>query len=68
VADRDLEVREWTVSGDTVSLLLAGPDAPGDPQVLASSLAAAYGGPVKLEIEYVPTVRQRVEAAPSIAP
>jgi uncharacterized hydrophobic protein (TIGR00271 family) len=68
VGDRDLEVREWTVSGDTIRLLLAGPDAPGDPQTLASSLAAAYGGPVNLEIEYVATVRQRVEAAPSSAP
>jgi hypothetical protein len=68
VGDRDLEVREWTVSGDTVSLLLAGPEAPGDPQALASSLAAAFGGPVQLEIEYVASVRQRAEAAPSSAP
>ena len=64
IGDRDLTVREWTVEGDTVSLILAGPDAPADPQVLAADLAAAYGGPVTLDVEYVPTTRQQVEAAP----
>jgi uncharacterized hydrophobic protein (TIGR00271 family) len=64
VGDRDLHVREWSVEGNTVRLLLAGPDAPADPQVLAAKLAAAYGGPVTLEIEYTPTTRVRVEAAP----
>jgi len=62
--DRDLTVREWTVAGDTVSLIVAGPDAPGDAQALATDLAAAYGGPVTLDVEYVPTTRQQVEAAP----
>ncbi|HYN48479.1 MAG TPA: DUF389 domain-containing protein [Candidatus Nanopelagicales bacterium] len=64
VGDRDLHVREWSVEGNTVTLLLTGPDAPADPQVLAARLAAAYGGPVTLEVEYTPTTRQRVEAAP----
>jgi uncharacterized hydrophobic protein (TIGR00271 family) len=64
VGDRDLDVREWTVAGDTVSLVLAGPDAPADPQALAADLAAAYGGPVTLEIDYVPTMRARVQATP----
>ena len=64
VGDRDLHVREWSVEGNTVRLLLAGPDAPPDPQVLAAKLAAAYGGPVTLEVEYAPTTRERVEAAP----
>lgn len=64
IGDRDLEVREWTVAGDTVRLLLAGPDAPGDAQALAASLAAAFGGPVVLETEYVETATERVEAAP----
>jgi uncharacterized hydrophobic protein (TIGR00271 family) len=64
IGDRDLAVREWTVAGDTVSLILAGPDAPGDAQALAADLAAAYGGPVTLDVEYVPTSRQQVEAVP----
>ncbi len=64
VGDRDLVVREWSVEGDTVTLLLAGSDAPGDPQPLAADLAAAYGAPVTLEIQYVPTMHERVEAAP----
>ena len=34
------------------------------PQELAADLAAAYGGPVTLDVEYVPTTRQQVEAAP----
>jgi uncharacterized hydrophobic protein (TIGR00271 family) len=64
IGARDLEVREWTVAGDTVTLLLAGPDAPGDAQTLATDLAAAFGGPVTLEIEYVASVRERAEATP----
>ena len=34
------------------------------PQALAADLAAAYGGPVTLDVEYVPTTRQQVEAVP----
>ena len=64
IGDRDLTVREWTVAGDTVTLIVAGPDAPGDAQALATDLAAAYGAPVTLDVEYVPTTRQQVEAAP----
>jgi uncharacterized hydrophobic protein (TIGR00271 family) len=64
IGARDLEVREWTVAGDTVTLLLAGPDAPGDAQALATDLAAAFGGPVTLEVEYVASVRERAEATP----
>ena len=64
VGDRDLDVREWSVDGEKVTLVLAGPDAPGDPQVLAADLATAFGGPVELEIEYVPTQRERVDAEP----
>jgi hypothetical protein len=52
------------VSGDTVSLVLTGPDEPGSAQQLADSLAVAFGGPVTVEIEYVPSVRDRGEAAP----
>jgi hypothetical protein len=64
IGDRDLTVREWAVDGDTVSLVLAGPDAPGDPATLAKSLADAYDGPVHLDIEYVPTAHLKVDAVP----
>jgi uncharacterized hydrophobic protein (TIGR00271 family) len=64
VGDRDLDVREWSVDGEKVTLVLAGPDAPADPQPLAADLATAFGASVELEIEYVPTERERVEAAP----
>jgi uncharacterized hydrophobic protein (TIGR00271 family) len=64
IGDRDLVVREWAVNGDTVSLVLAGPDAPGDPATLATSLATAFGGPVYLDLEYVPSAHLKVEAAP----
>ena len=64
IGDRDLVVSKWTVDGDTVALVLAGPDAPGDPATLAKSLATAYGGPVHLDIQYVPTAHLEVDAAP----
>lgn len=64
IGDRDLTVREWSVEGETVSLLLAGPDAPGDPAELAQDLATAFGGPVTLAIDYTPTQREQVDAAP----
>ena len=55
---------EWAVTGDTVSLTLSGPDAPGDPATLAKTLATAFGGPVYLDIEYVPSAHIKVEATP----
>ncbi len=64
IGDRDLSVREWSITGQTVRLVLTGPDAPGDARALAADLAAAFGGPVRLQIEYVPSVKERVEAAP----
>jgi uncharacterized hydrophobic protein (TIGR00271 family) len=64
IGDRDLVVDEWVVDGETVSLVLAGPDAPGDPATLAQSLARAFNGPVYLDIEYVPTAHLKVDAVP----
>lgn len=64
IGDRDLEVRSWTIDGSSVSLELTGPDAPGDAATLAKELATAFGAPVELDVEYVPTERVRVDAAP----
>lgn len=64
IGDRDVAVREWSIRGDTVKLVLTGPDAPGDVRALAADLATVFGGPVTLDVEYVPSVRERVEARP----
>jgi uncharacterized hydrophobic protein (TIGR00271 family) len=64
IGDRDLEVREWSIAGDSVTLVLTGPDAPGDVDELAAALAAAFGAPVALDVEYVGSVRERADAAP----
>jgi len=56
IGDRDLLVRGWSVDGEEVTLVLEGPDAPGDTSALANGLGAAIGGPVQLEVRYIPTV------------
>ena len=52
------------MKGETVSLILAGADAPGDAATLAKSLATAFDGPVFLDIEYVPSAHLEVDAIP----
>ena len=64
LGDRDLAVTEWTVEGDTVTLLLSGPDAPGDAATLAGALARAYGSPVSLDVQYLRTSRDRAVGTP----
>jgi uncharacterized hydrophobic protein (TIGR00271 family) len=64
IGDRELQVREWAVEGDRVTLVLAGPDAPAPAAELATRLAAAFGGPVDLDIEYVASTRERAQASP----
>ena len=60
IGDRDLAVTAWSIEGNTVTLLLAGPDAPGDAAVLAAELAKAYGAPVALDVQYVQIAQQAV--------
>ncbi len=64
IGDRDLEVRDWSIDGDTINLTVAGPDAPAPAGELASGLAKLYGEPVTLDIVYVPTIRTRAQGAP----
>ena len=64
IGDRDLEVVSWSIDGETVTLDLAGPDAPADATSLAASLAEAFGRPVDLEVNYVPATVERASAAP----
>jgi uncharacterized hydrophobic protein (TIGR00271 family) len=64
IGDRDLEVLGWSITGDTVSIALAGPDTPAAAAPLATSLAQAIGHSIDLEISYTPTVRERASASP----
>ncbi len=64
IGDRDLSVTSWAIAGDTVVLSLAGPDAPADPQTLATELAAAFGSPVTLDLVYVPSTHDVVQGSP----
>lgn len=64
VGDRDLEVTAWSITGDTVSIALTGPDAPAAATPLAASLAQAVGHAVNLEISYTPVVREQASASP----
>jgi uncharacterized hydrophobic protein (TIGR00271 family) len=64
IGDRELAVTAWSVDGDTVKLKLEGPDAPGDPKTLATTLADAFDGPVYVDVEYVPSAYLRAGAAP----
>ena len=61
---RDLEVREWSIDGSTISLTLAGPDTPADTGELATALAKVFGEPVTLDVVYVPTIRSRADGTP----
>jgi uncharacterized hydrophobic protein (TIGR00271 family) len=64
LGDLDLEVTDWGLEGDVVTLTTTGTDAPPDPQPLADELATAFGSPVELRIDHVPLIRQRVVADP----
>jgi uncharacterized hydrophobic protein (TIGR00271 family) len=55
IGGRNLSVADWEIEGNSVTLDLTGPDAPADAQALASELAGAYGSPVTLTVNYVPT-------------
>ena len=64
VTKNHLAVREWSVEGDSVHLLVAGPDAPTDVAALATELAVAFGGPVTLGVDYVQATSTEVHVAP----
>jgi uncharacterized hydrophobic protein (TIGR00271 family) len=64
MGDRDLQVTAWSITGNTVSISLSGPDAPAPAAALATSLAQAVGHPVSLEINYTPMSRERTSATP----
>jgi uncharacterized hydrophobic protein (TIGR00271 family) len=64
IGDRDLQVLDWSITGNTVSIALTGSDAPAPAGPLAASLAQAIGQPIGLEVSYTPLVRERAVASP----
>ncbi len=64
IGERDPRITEWSVDGDRVVISVTGPDAPAPADPLATSLAEAFGGPVTVEITYVPAVREQATSAP----
>ena len=64
VGDRDLIVVDWSIDGDDVHLLLTGPESPDTASRLAQDLATAFGSPVDLRVEYVPSQVVDVTAEP----
>jgi uncharacterized hydrophobic protein (TIGR00271 family) len=64
IGERDLRVTSWEIRGSTVTIDLAGPDAPAAAGPLAASLAAAFGAPVDLQVNYTPIARDHASAAP----
>ncbi len=64
VGERDLEVTSWSITGETVSIALTGPDAPAGAEPLATSLAQAIGHAITVEISYTPLERDRASASP----
>ena len=61
---RDLKVSAWQINGSNVDLTVTGPDAPADAGQLASSLAAAMGIPVDLDLHYVPSTHTVSDGTP----
>lgn len=64
IGGRDLTVTSWQVDGVNVDLRLTGPDAPGDQVALAKSLAVAFGTPVNLDLQYLPSTHTTSSATP----
>jgi uncharacterized hydrophobic protein (TIGR00271 family) len=64
IGTRDLDVTTWAVDGDTVTLAVAGPDAPASADALAASLAEAFGARVELDVRYMPVTHEAATATP----
>ena len=64
IGDRDLTVEHWTIDGDTVTLDLAGTDAPAPAQDLATQLSAAFGAPTTVTVNYVATRQDSATGRP----
>ena len=63
IGARDLTIVSWSLDENHVTLIVRGPDAPGDPAGLARGLAAALGIPVEVDLEYIPSIHTEVDAS-----
>jgi hypothetical protein len=63
VGDRNLEVVRWSISGELVTVDVAGTEPPAPAASLAATLAATFGQPVQVVVNYSP-VQQEQAAAP----
>jgi len=61
---QDLEVAGYAIAGTDVTLDVRGPTAPTGTQELAQALAAAFGAPVSLKVDYMPMTEQVTSASP----
>jgi uncharacterized hydrophobic protein (TIGR00271 family) len=64
IGDRDLAVSDWSVEGDSVRFVVAGPDAPPDIAGLAQQLSTAFGAPIDVHMTFVPVVHVTATATP----
>lgn len=64
ISDRDLTVTEYAIDGDRFSMTLVGPDRPADAPDLAEALSTVLNKPVQLDVEWIPSARQRATGAP----
>jgi uncharacterized hydrophobic protein (TIGR00271 family) len=64
IGDRDLTVTEYVIDGEQFSVTLIGPDQPADAARLAEALSAELDQPVEIDIEWVPSARDRATASP----
>ena len=62
IGERDLEVTEYTIQGETIEMTVAGSEVPRDVPALAQELARTLGHAVDVTVVYVPRVRVKAEA------
>lgn len=64
IGDLDLEVTDWGIEGDTVTIDLRGTDQPPPVAPLAASIARAIDHAVEVQVNYVHIEREQATAAP----
>jgi uncharacterized membrane protein len=62
----DFDLRSVNVSGDNVDVLISGPGTPPPFATLAVAIEKAAGHPVAVELDVLPSQKQRMPSAPSV--
>jgi uncharacterized hydrophobic protein (TIGR00271 family) len=68
LAGTEFDLRTVTVSGENVEILISGPGTPPPIATLAAAVEAAVAHPVVIELDVVPSQKERVPTAPSLKP